>query len=135
MESVTKQYTVNLLTNYRCHSAILMLPSHLFYGSTLQCRSEEKPHPLAPFPFQFICSSINQVQCSIHGKDETEADILLEQVNKYVSSWPHLLWGEMNLESICIISPSADQVIISTTCTMYVCVLICMHICTIISLL
>ena len=110
MKSVAGNYLANLLTNYRCHSGILMLPSSLFYGSTLQYRSEQQSHPLASFPLQFICSSLNSIYCNLRSKDEIEADILLEQVDKYVSSWPHHLWGKRELESICIITPSADQV-------------------------
>ena len=110
MHSVTKDYNVSLLTNYRCHSAILMLPSSLFYGSTLQCRAEQMPHPSAPFPIQFVCSSIRKITNNMQGRDDDEAKILLEQVANYVSSWPHQLWGTKALESVCIISPSADQV-------------------------
>ena len=110
MKSVAGNCMSNLLTNYRCHSGILMLPSSLFYGSTLQYRSEQQSHPLAPFPLQFICSSLNRIYSNLHSKDKTEAEILLEQVEKYVSSWPHHLWGKQELESVCIISPSADQV-------------------------
>lgn len=68
-------------------------------------------HPFAPFPLQFVCSSIDTLSnSSLQGRDEIEAEILLEQVKKYVSAWPHHLWGKKNLETICILTPSADQV-------------------------
>lgn len=44
------------------------------------------------------------------GKDEVEVQILLDQVSKYVSCWPEHLWGPKALETICVISPSAEQV-------------------------
>ena len=111
MQSKTSEYSVSLMANYRCHSAILMLPSSLFYGSTLQCRSEQMSHPLAPFPLQFICSSIKKIRNNLQGRDDAEAQILLEQVTKFVSNWPDHLWGPKCLETVCIISPSADQVL------------------------
>lgn len=111
INSVANEYSVSLLTNYRCHNGILMLPSSLFYGSTLQCRAEQMAHPLAQFPLQFICSSIKRMESNLQGKDEHEAQVLLEQVAKYVNNnWPSHLWGQQCLESICIMTPSADQV-------------------------
>ena len=110
MNSVASEYSVSLLTNYRCHSVILMLSSSLFYGSTLQHRAEQMSHPLAQFPLQFICSSIKRMGSNPQGKDEDEAQILLEQVKKYVTNWPSHLWGQKHLESICIMTSSADQV-------------------------
>ena len=113
MQSAAGKHNVSLLTNYRCHSGVLMLPSSLFYDSTLQCRSKEVSHPSAPFPLQFICSSFNRTRNNLQGRDEAEAQILLEQVTKYVSTWPDHLWGcktKKILESVCIMSPSADQV-------------------------
>jgi hypothetical protein len=68
-------------------------------------------HPFAPFPLQFVCSSIDRLSNgSLQGKDEIEAQILLDQVKKYVSAWPDHLWGQQKLETICILTPSADQV-------------------------
>ena len=111
LKYATRKHTVSLLTNYRCHSGVLMLPSSLFYGSTLQCRSEQMCHPFAPFPLQFVCSSMDKLSNSnLQGRDEAEAEILLEQVKKYISSWPDHLWGPKILETICILTPSADQV-------------------------
>ena len=105
-----EKHLANLLTNYRSHSGILMLPSSLFYGSTLQCRARDKPHPLAKYPLQFVCTSLKQVKSNAHSIDQLEAEILLKQVKTFVDKWPEKLWEEKNLAKICIISSSADQV-------------------------
>lgn len=97
-----------LLTNYRCHSGLLMLPSHLFYESTLLCRANAPAHPLSPFPLVFVCSSMNK-DYSKDGLDRDEIDCLIKQVDKHVQKWPST-WGERDLKSLCIMSPSANQV-------------------------
>ena len=99
-----------LLTNYRSQSGILVLPSSLFYGSTLQCRTKDKPHPLAAYPLHFVCTSLKQIKSTSHSVDELEAMCLLKQVEKFVSKWPEKEWGTKDLAKICIMSPSADQV-------------------------
>ena len=98
-----------LSTNYRCHQGILMLPSHLFYDSTLLCRSKTPAHPDAPFPLVFVCSSLNKAITERKSTDNTEADCLLRLVDKYMSGWPSN-WGKKDLETICIMSPSENQV-------------------------
>ena len=100
----------SLLTNYRSQSGILMLPSSLFYGSTLQCRTRDKPHPLAAYPLHFICTSLKEIKSTSHCVDEQEAVCLLNQVQKFVDKWPEKEWGTKDLAKICIMSPSADQV-------------------------
>ena len=98
-----------LSTNYRCHQGILMLPSHLFYDSTLLCRSKTPAHPNASYPLVFVCSSLDKTNTERAGIDNVEANCLVKLVDKYVSVWPSR-WGEKDLETICIMSPSASQV-------------------------
>ena len=106
-----QKHMANLLTNYRSQSGILMLPSSLFYGSTLQCRTRDKPHPLAAYPLHFVCTSLKQIKSTSHSVDKLEAESLLKQVKRFVDKWPEKEWGTKDLAKICIMSPSADQVI------------------------
>lgn len=113
--------TNSLLTNYRSHSGLLMLPSSLFYESTLQCRvPDSKAHPLAPYPLVFVCSSIKRTAtCKIGSKDETEARVLVEQVKKYIrDSWPTTVWESQHDPpgKVCVMTPSPAQVR-TYTCT------------------
>lgn len=98
-----------LSTNYRCHQGILMLPSHLFYDSTLLCRSKASAHHDAPYPLVFVCSSLEKAITERGGTDNMEATCLVELVDKYVSNWPSS-WGDKDDETVCIMSPSASQV-------------------------
>ena len=109
---VSQQHSISLLTNYRCHSGILMLPSSLFYGSTLQCRvPEDSAHPDAPYPLIFVCSSLDpSVKCIRNDTDEAEVRLLLQQVSKFIKNWPRA-WGEADRSRICIMTPSANQVL------------------------
>ena len=101
--------SATLLTNYRCHSGILMLPSSLYYHSTLQCRvPDSTAHHLAPFPLAFVCSDISQTSSKTSGLNKNEADVTLSEVRRYFSSWPKH-WNE-NGSDICIMTPSAAQV-------------------------
>ena len=106
---------ISLLSNYRSHSGLLMLPSSLFYGSTLQCHvPDSTAHPLAPFPLVFVCSNMEQASISHNGgTDDTEANILMEQVQRLIGeSWPEALWGERDDPpgNVCIMTPSPSQV-------------------------
>lgn len=107
--SVSDCCSAALLTNYRCHSGILMLPSSLYYHSTLLCRvPDSRAHHLAPFPLTFVCSDIkSEVKCT-SGVNEKEANILIDEVKKYFKEWPKH-W-DADDKRICIMSPSADQV-------------------------
>lgn len=106
---VLSRYSVTLLTNYRCHSGILMLPSSLYYHSTLQCRvPDDSAHPLAPFPLTFVCSDIKRDNWKTSGVNEGEAEALIQEVRRYFSKWPKK-WSKGD-KNVCIMSPSADQV-------------------------
>ena len=103
--------SMTLLTNYRCHSGILMLPSSLYYHSTLQCRvPDSTAHHLAPFPLTFVCSSIQQDLKGTPGRDESEADAIVKEVQKYFKKWPKHWDEDEEDRKVCIMSPSADQV-------------------------
>ena len=85
-----------------------MLPSSLFYQSTLQCRVPDlESHPDAPFPLAFVCSSMEENLANISGINKVEAEVLVEEYNKYFKKWPRNWSSE---EKICIMSPSANQV-------------------------
>ena len=105
-----QKHVASLLTNYRSQSGILMLPSSLFYGSILQCRTRDKPHPLAVYPLHFVCTSLRQIKGNSQSESQLEATTLLHNVKKFVDSWPERMWGEKDLTRVCIMSPSADQV-------------------------
>ena len=109
-----KSSVFSLLQNYRSHSGLLMLPSALFYKSTLQCNvPDTKAHPSAPFPLVFVCTSIEDTNIpNAVGTDEKEADTLAKAVKKYVyDSWPDE-WDDMYDPPgrVCIMTPSATQV-------------------------
>ena len=91
-----------------------MLPSSLFYRSTLLCNVPDAyAHPLAPFPLVFVCSNIdNNTSANCNDTDTREAETLVEEVNKYIfECWP-LEWGEDVCPpgEVCIITPSVNQV-------------------------
>lgn len=101
--------SVTLLTNHRCHSGILMLPSSLYYHSTLRCgKKNDTPHHLVPFPLTFVCSDVKQPNSETSGVNEAEADVIMKEVEKYFKTWPKS-WSRQE-KRICIMSPSADQV-------------------------
>lgn len=102
--------SLTLLTNHRCHSGILMLPSSLYYGSTLQCgKKNDKPHHLTSFPLTFVCSDIEQSFGKVTGANENEANVLIREVQKYFKTWPKN-WSRKD-RRICIMSSSPDQVL------------------------
>lgn len=104
-----KFHSVTLLTNHRCHAGILMLPSSLYYQSTLMCRVPDSiAHHLAPFPLAFVCSDIQRNVRGIKWSDANEADMLINEVKRYFKNWPKH-WTEKE-RRIGIMTPSADQV-------------------------
>jgi len=99
----------SLLTNYRCHTSILMLASSLFYEFTLLSRSNSKAHPKAPFPLVFQCSSIEQdKQGDSSAENENEARILLEKVLEFLKSWPVPEKG--SAPNVAVLAGTGDQV-------------------------
>ena len=85
----SRLHTSTLLTNYRCHPSILMLSSSLFYECALLSRSTSIPHPNAPYPLVFVCTSLQQSGfADLPDKCEREADILLARAIEFLKSWP-----------------------------------------------
>ncbi len=110
-----QQHCVTLVTNYRCHSGILKLAEELFYETPLHCwdqrEADGSAHPKAPFPLQFVCSSINDTTQSVsEATNEGEARIALQQAHNFAVSWPVEGWGPKDLAQICFISPTRSQV-------------------------
>ncbi len=87
-----------------------MLPSSLYYGSTLQCRvPEDTAHPNYPFPLAFLCTSLEQ-QAAIENRNDLEVEILCNEVKTILDNWPYGNWGDKKPGDVCIMTPSADQV-------------------------
>ena len=107
------KHIASLVTNYRCHHALLSLPSYLFYDSALitAAKSARCLHPKAKFPLQFICSSlVDDIQEIRDSKNEFEASILLKEALKYIDEWPTLEWEDKDLQKVCIMAATVNQV-------------------------
>ena len=107
------KHTASLLTNYRCHHALLSLPSYLFYDSALvtAAKSATCLHPKAGFPLHFICSSLaDDIKKIKDSKNELEASLLLKEVLKYIDEWPTLEWEDKDPQKVCIMAATANQV-------------------------
>ena len=103
-------HMVSLNTNYRCHKDIVEIPNQLFYENTIK-RPHHDHNPGATFPLLFICSSISSTT-----DNNVEAQLILQQVEKFtVHSWPSN-WGERDLTKICLVTASKTQVIWFTYC-------------------
>lgn len=109
---------VKLLTNYRSHKDVLSLPSLLFYNSTLQTVIPDYcAHPDAPYPLLFVCSSLdNTIKRVEYDTNEYEATAILDQMMKFLLPWPTQQWGQKNLSSICLITPTRHQVRFNFSC-------------------
>ena len=110
-----EKHCSTLLANYRCHRALLALPSYLFYQSALvtnkEAAKQAQLHPQASFPLHFICSSLDDALLEV--KESTnayEADLLLHAAAKYVDEWPSQ-WGRRNLKTVCIMATTGNQVL------------------------
>lgn len=117
----------SLLTNYRCHPSILMLASSLFYDCTLLSRSKSQPHPCAPYPIVFQCSSFQQDQLRVSDAyNEHEAKLLMSKLVEFIDSWPQIAsrdkkpvhWSKVH---IAVLAGTAQQVIkIISTCVVVI---------------
>ena len=96
---LSDNYTASLIRNYRCVPEILMLPSNLYYESSLHCEVPNSKDSW--YPLQFICSSVKDIDSSSDSSTE-EAKIVFNEVKKYVN-WH----GPCR---VCIVSPSSTQV-------------------------
>jgi hypothetical protein len=113
LQKITDSHKAVLFTNYRCHSAILHLPSSLFYNSTIMPKASDLPHPLWKYPLQFVCTSFyEKEQCKwASGKElylaaKDEILTLKAIVQRCVSNWPSDQWGPKDLSSICVMTPT-----------------------------
>ena len=101
------------MNNYRCHKALLSLPSYLFYDSDLVAKADvdAQLHPEDHFPFKFICSNLDDSVAEVETSDNhDEAKLLLERAHDYASKWPVHEWGPKDLRTICIMTATANQV-------------------------
>jgi superfamily I DNA and/or RNA helicase/exoribonuclease R len=114
MKAYSPSHCIALYVNFRCHHALLSLPSYLFYDSMLITAAEatQNLHPSAKYPLHFICSSLsNNVEVK-HSSYEKEAMLLLDEAQKYISNWPRVQWGKYSKEAlrrICIMSTTSYQ--------------------------
>ena len=100
-----KRYSVILRNNYRCASAILQLPSKLFYQSSLIPRARRTS--IGRYPLGFICSSISREAMALC-ENELEAKIILQEVENII------IKNCVTPNRICIMSSSKRQVSIVT---------------------
>ena len=110
-DSRVAAHCATLLTNYRCHHAILSLPSYLFYDSALISAADAATHlhPSANYPLHFICSSLSDEKEVQDSTNDFEVELLLREVQKYVNDWPKQ-WGKRNLREVCVMATTANQV-------------------------
>ena len=108
----SKTHCATLLTNYRCHHALLSLPSYLFYQSALITVAEASAslHPKAKYPVHFLCSNLNNETEVTESINMIEIELLLQEVLKYVNDWPTTEWGDKDLSKICVMATTANQV-------------------------
>lgn len=102
-------HCATLLTNFRCHHAILSLPSYLFYDSSLITAAEAVTHlhPQATYPLYFICSDLSNRK-EVHD-NKFEVTLLLQKMDKFVQNWPKE-WGIKDLSKICMMTTTSHQV-------------------------
>ena len=116
----SETHCATLLTNFRCHHALLSLPSYLFYQSALITVAEASAslHPKAKYPVHFICSNLSNETKVAECINVTEIDLLLQEVLKYVNDWPATEWGEKDLSKICVMATTANQVYVNVVIVM-----------------
>ena len=104
--------------SYIC-SAILRLPSNLFYDCSLLTRSKDSsPHPDAPYPLVFVCSSLERAQSNKSSWNEAEAKMTLKIAEKYLESWPGR-WGKFSPEQVCFMARTHQQVSFIYVCWLH----------------
>ena len=70
---------------------------------------DSDPHPKAPYPLVFVCSSMDEAQSNRNAWDTGEAEKVLQSVSYYLSTWPNT-WGEFAEREVCILASSHQQV-------------------------
>jgi superfamily I DNA and/or RNA helicase/exoribonuclease R len=106
-------HCISLYTNFRCHHALLSLPSYLFYDSMLMTAAESVTHlhPDVKYPLHFICSSFREEveKVTESATYPLEADLLLDEAVKYMKNWPSKQWGNKDLRNICLMAATQNQ--------------------------
>lgn len=99
-------HCATLLINYRCHHALLSLPSYLFYDSALVTAAESAAdlHPYTKYPLHFVCSSLSEDSVVSDTTNRYEVKLLLEEVAKYFRKCPFYM------EEVCIMTATSYQV-------------------------
>ena len=113
----SQTHCATLLTNFRSHHALLSLPSYLFYSSALMTVAEATTqlHPDAGHPLHFICSSLDQEVLEVSESiNRREIELILQNIKKFVDSWPKREWGKKKLSDICIMATTTNQVLVFT---------------------
>ena len=113
-EKNTSHLCATLLTNYRCHRALLALPSYLFYDSTLitnrNSKKQPKLHPLTFCPLHFICSSLDDTVVEVkESTNDREAILILDKAVEVVDNWSQE-WDDIRQRPVCIMSTTSNQV-------------------------
>ena len=100
------KHIVSLNTNYRCHEDVMRIPNDLFYNSKIKsCSQSASLHPQATYPLLFVCSGLTS-----DVDHHLEANLLLEQIKRFViESWPEC-WGKQEVERTCLVTASQSQV-------------------------
>ena len=100
-----------MVRSFYCHcAAILRLPSNLFYECSLLTRSKDSsPHPDAPYPLMFVCTSLERAQSNRNSWNEAEVKTILEVAEKYLKTWP-ARWGSFSADQVCLMARTHQQV-------------------------
>ena len=96
-----------------------MLSSSLFYEHTLLSRSTSKPHPLAPYPLIFACTSLDECSLENHpAVDKEEAYLLIDKVlefhHHWMNHWDELQEAAGRVLSIGVLASTREQVCIDS---------------------
>jgi hypothetical protein len=103
-------FQAELLTNHRCDSAILRLPSTLFYNCNVKSSVLDQPHPDWKYPLQFVITSLEMgEECkwtsdkALQKSAEAEVETVKDLVQQCVDNWP-AEWGVKKLSLICVMT-------------------------------
>jgi hypothetical protein len=109
-------FQAELLTNHRCDSAILRLPSTLFYNCNVKSSVLDQPHPDWKYPLQFVITSLEMgVECKwikdgeLQGAVRAEMEAVKQLVQQCADNWPTGEWGEKDLSLICVMTPTRSS--------------------------
>ena len=110
-EMQSSPFEARLITEHRSHPDIVKFVGQVFYNMDLQATSPSTTHPDVAFPLVFMCSGVEEEGALMEdGVDRREAEVMLEVVRKFATTWPEDLWGKRDLSEMCIMTPSWNQV-------------------------